>query len=410
MALPAFGAGFGIFEQGSKAMGTAGAFTAQADDPSAMFHNVAGIAFQERGFAAGFTWIRGSEASFQGTSSFPGPGVEAEQETLSEFPPHAYWVQPMNDTWTFGLGINAPFGLTTEWAEDFPGRFVSRKAALRAIDINPALGWQVSDNFAIGFGAVARFTDVELVQHIATFNPLTLQTSDVGVLNLKSDFETGFGFNVGLLHRVGDFFSWGLSYRSSVDVDYAGDGELFQRFTGTPFDAAVAAGLPFGQDLPIEAGLEFPEMASLGFSFGLTENLTLLTDINWTGWSSFDELTIDFTNDDLPDTTREQEWEDVNNYRAGLSWKSPGGSEWRFGYVFDETPQPEEAVSPLLPDADRNGFTIGYGHQGNKYVVDVAVMYLDFDERSRARSFAGESDFFGTYQNKAWLFGVTVSR
>ena len=42
-ATPIFAAGFGIFEQGSKAMGMAGAFTAQADDPSAMFHNVGGL-------------------------------------------------------------------------------------------------------------------------------------------------------------------------------------------------------------------------------------------------------------------------------------------------------------------------------------------------------------------------------
>lgn len=39
------GAGFALFEQGSRAMGFAGAFTAQADDPSAIFHNAAGLAF-----------------------------------------------------------------------------------------------------------------------------------------------------------------------------------------------------------------------------------------------------------------------------------------------------------------------------------------------------------------------------
>ena len=40
----AFGSGFSIFEQGAKATGMGGAFVATADDPSAIFYNVAGIA------------------------------------------------------------------------------------------------------------------------------------------------------------------------------------------------------------------------------------------------------------------------------------------------------------------------------------------------------------------------------
>ena len=69
---PAAGAGFSIFEQGSKAMGTGGAFTALADDGSAMFHNAAGLAFQENSLAAGATFITFGQAEFQGSAPFPG--------------------------------------------------------------------------------------------------------------------------------------------------------------------------------------------------------------------------------------------------------------------------------------------------------------------------------------------------
>lgn len=410
-ATPAAGAGFGIFEQGSKAMGMAGAFTAQADDPSAIFHNPAGLAFQrERDFALGVTWIRGTQSDFDGGAGFPGPSVSAEQETLSEFPPHAYWVQPVKRNATFGLGVYAPFGLVTEWGADFPGRFVSRKAALRAFDVNPVIAWQ-SGNFGIAVGGIARFSDVELVQHIATVNPLTLTSQEVGALTLDSSFEQGYGFTLGLLHRYNNSFSWGFSYRSEVTVDYAGDGSLSQILTGTPFDAAVAAQLPFGQSIPVETSIDFPDMASLGLAFALSRNVLLETDLNWTGWSSFDVLTIDFTRDQLPDATRPQRFEDVYNYRVGLRWDTAGGNQWRFGAVYDETPQPEEAVSPLLPDADRTGVTLGYGWQGSgRRSFDFAVMYLDFDERERFKNFPGREDdeFFGTYKNRAVLIGLTL--
>jgi long-chain fatty acid transport protein len=413
---PMYAAGFSIFEQGAKAMGMAGAFTAQADDPSLLFHNAGGLAFvTEREVSTGFTWITSTEAEFDGAGPFPGEGYHAEQEGLSEFPPHLYWVQPINDTWKFGLGINAPFGLTTSWEEpnEFAGRFLSTKAALRAIDINPTIGWQITDNFGLGIGAVARFSDVELNRNIGTINPFTQRVADVGRLSLESDFGNAFGFNVGILHKIGNSFSWGFSYRSKIDMDYEGEARLAQNLTGNAqFDAAVRAQLPFERDLPVETNIEFPDTASLGLAFALTQNLLLETDFNWMGWSTFDTVPIEFVggaSNSLPDTEIPEEWDDAQNYRAGLRWTTSPTSEWRFGYVFDESPQPEESVSPLLPDADRNGVTIGYGRSGPGLGYDVALMYLDFEERSRARSFEGEGDFFGTYNTQAVLLSFTLN-
>jgi len=411
---PVFGAGFGIFEHGSRAMGMAGAFTAQADDPSAMFHNVAGLAFQEeRDFMVGFTWIRSIQAEFDGANPFPGVGIEEAQETLSEFPPHAYWVEPLGDRWTFGLGVNSPFGLVVEWEDPatFSGRFVSAKSELTTLDVNPSLAVKLSDDFSLGFGAIGRFAAVELNQFIPAQNPFTQTVANVGLLQLESDLtdSEGFGFNVGVLYKPDGFFSWGLSYRSEVEVDFSGDGALSQIPTGNPqFDGAVAAALPFGVPLPVETGIDFPQMASLGVGFRLSDGVMLETDINWTGWSSFDTLTIDFVNDQLPDTTRPQQWEDVFNYRVGISLDTRAGNQLRFGALYDETPQVEEAVSPLLPDNNRTGLSIGYGYNGPKLTWDFALLYLHFEERTRDQSFPGESDFFGSYDNEAFLLGFSL--
>jgi long-chain fatty acid transport protein len=410
----ALAAGFGIFEQGTKAMGMAGAFTAQADDPSALFHNAGGLAFvTKREWSAGFTWIHGLKAEFDGANPFPGEGYSAEQKKLSEFPPHFYYVQPIGGITKFGFGVETPFGLTTEWdnPNQFAGRFLSTKAALRAFDLNPTVAWQFG-NFGIGIGGIARVSDVELNRNAPAINPFTQQVVDVAKLNLQADFSEGYGFNVGILHKFNPSFSWGLSYRSKIKVEYSGDARLSQVLTGNAqFDGIIASRLPFNRDLPVETEIEFPDMASLGLAFAITPNLLLETDANWTGWSSFDEIIIDFTGgatNSLPDVTLPQGWDDAYNYRIGLRWQASPSAQWRFGYVLDETPQPEEAVSPLLPDADRNGFTVGYGHTGN-WGVDVAVMYLPFDERSRNKSFPGEGAFFGTYNTDAVLVGLTLT-
>ncbi len=408
---PAFGAGFSIFEQGSKAMGMAGAFTAQADDGSAMFHNVGGLAFfTKRQFQAGATFITFSEAEFEGFNPFPGASATGEQETLAEFPPHFYWVEPLGSSaWKFGLAVNSPFGLTTEWKdpEQWAGRFIAEKAALRALDLNPNLGVQLSDTFGIGFGAIVRFSDVELRQSQAAINPFTLQPADIARVRLESDFDEGFGWQVGFLHRVNNSFSWGAAYRSKLTIEYGGDARFTQVLTGFPqFDAIVATLIPFNQDVPIETEIEFPDQATIGVAFAVSPRVLIEVDANWTGWSSFDTLVVDFDSPLLPTLVREQNWDDTNHYRVGARFGDPQGAQWRVGYVFDENPIPEATLGPLLPDSDRDGITVGYGRQGSKVGVDLALMYLPFDERDVTTN---AQNFNGSYNTTAWLFGGTIS-
>ncbi|MGD2114611.1 MAG: outer membrane protein transport protein [Acidobacteriota bacterium] len=411
VATPAFSAGFGIFEHGSKAMGMAGAFTAQADDPSAMFHNAGGLAFQkERAFQVGTTLISNTTADFDGLAPFPGPDAEGQQKDAIFFPSHAYWVEPLGPGWTFGLGFNNPFGLVLEWdnPNTWPGRYISYRAELRTFDLNPTLAWQATPNFGIGFGVVGRWSDIELNRRIPFLNPFTQQVQDVGDATLESDLDEGFGWNVGILHKATDRFSWGLSYRSKIEIDYGGDGRFTQIPTGIPaLDGAIAASLPFDQNLPLETTIEFPDLASLGLAYRISRNLLVETDFNWAGWSSFDELPITFTqNPEFSDVVRE-DYEDSYNYRLGINWTTSPSSQWRFGYVYDETPQPEESVGPLLPDANRNGVTVGYGYSGG-WDFDIALMYLKFEERTRDESFPNDAIYHGVYDTTGFLLGMTL--
>lgn len=403
-------AGFGLFEHGAKAMGMAGAFTAQADDPSAMFHNVAGLAFQrETVIAGGITYITSEEGEFTGAAPYPGPNATGKLEKLGEFLPHAYYVKPIGTRATFGFGTYAPFGLTTEWQNKstFSGRYLSVMAALRAVDLNPNIAWQVTPRFGIGVGLIARVSDVELERYLPQVNPFTARVVDIGHVNLNSDFDWGYGFNVGLLGKPSDFFSWGLSYRSQITVKYEGDATFTQISTGNAqLDAIVARALPFGSPVPVKTEIGFPDLASLGFAFHFSPAFTVEVDANWTGWSSFDQLPLTFP--DNPGLSSEviEDWEDAYNYRIGCNWATSVVSEWRFGFVYDETPQPTAGMGPLLPDSNRTGYTVGYGHKGQRLKTDLAFMYLPFEDRGSDDS---RDNFYGDYTNTAYLLGVTLS-
>jgi len=406
---PAGAAGFSIFEQGTKSMGMAMAFTAQADDPSALFYNPGGVAFLDgQRFSLGATVVTSTRGDFKGANPSPGVDARGEQEPLFETPPHFYWTREVNPRWRFGLGLTSPYGLTTEWKNPsrFPGRYLSTKAALRTFDLNPTLAWQATPSLGVGLGVLVRFSDVELERFVPQRSPITGRLIDVGRVRLESDFSEGYGFSAGILHKWNDSFSWGLSYRSRVKIDYQGDGRFTQIPTGIPpFDAAIARLIPFGQALAIETSVEFPDTASLGLAVAVSAQSKLELDVNWTGWSSFDEVPLVFVDAPQFSQTLPEHWENAMNYRLGFRWAQGASNEWRVGAYYDETPQPERYVSPLLPDANRTGVTVGWGHRfASGKTFDLAALYVPFDER-KVR--INENGFLGDYNTTAWLFAAT---
>jgi len=190
-------------------------------------------------------------------------------------------------------------------------------------------------------------------------------------------------------------------------MSYSGDADFDQLLTGFPqFDALIAQAVPFGGPVPIKTAITFPDTASFGVAVGVTDNVLVEVDANWAGWSTFDELSVAFDDPRLDDLVLRQDWRDVNNYRLGVRW-SRGDREWRCGYVFDENPIPDETLSPLLPDSDRNGFTVGWGHAPGVGGLDLALMYLPLDERT---TLTNQDTFNGTYNTTVWLLGVTWTR
>ena len=80
--------------------------------------------------------------------------------------PNMYVGIPITDKWSFGLGVNVPFGLKTEYDDDWIGRFQGVKSELKTINVNPALSWEPTDNLAIGVGVNWQQIDATLTQQV----------------------------------------------------------------------------------------------------------------------------------------------------------------------------------------------------------------------------------------------------
>ena len=410
VAGPAAAAGFGIYEQGARAMGTAGAFTARADDPSSIYFNPAGLAHVEGNSLLLSPNLLYYKTDFAGVAPFPGFGVT--EETKGEiFPPFsAYFAHRFGGAVVAGIGVTTPYGLQVAWdnPDEFTGRTISTFSRITPFYVTPSLAWAPSSQWRVGGGVAVALSTVELQRHFQAYNPLDDRTDDVGEVVIDSDTGTGVGFNLGAQWWPNEKMRFGATWRSKITVDYEGPADFTQIPTGNPtFDGIVAASFPPDQTASTTIG--FPAQASVGGARRLTDAWSAELDVNWTQWSSFDRLDIAFSTTPSRNISSTPDWDDAWNVRTGLEYRGHAGTSpwaWRAGYYYDESPQPAENVGPLLPDANRHGLTGGAGWRNGKTAVDGFVLVLLANDRSTEG--INHDGYDGTYSSTSISGGVSL--
>jgi len=248
-------------------------------------------------------------------------------------------------------------------------------------------------------------------------------------VNLEGTGATAFGGHLGLTVQVTDRLRFGTRYMLPMTFEYDGEAAFTPVETGltlppgnpltgtaTPVDAVVAGqfesdGALADQDVQTE--IEVPAQFVAGLAFDATERLTLLADYQWSGWSSFDEIVLEF--DRIGESVREENYQNTSAFRFGAEYVVSEAFTVRTGYLFNQTAAPDETVTPLLPENDRNHVTVGVGWQPTQtFEVNLAYQYLNQnDRRGRTRELRdGETAAdvnSGLYSFGANLFGATLT-
>ena len=386
VTLLAYGSGFQLNEQGARAMAQAGAFAARADDPSAIYFNPAGLGFQGSSLYLGTTFIM-PKVSFFGPTNY---SLNTETKMLDQTftPINLYGTYQLNDNLHFGIGVNNPFGLGTEWPANWVGQYVSQKIDLQSFFISPSFAYKINDQFSIGVGVNYVIGAVKM--KLATSIPFDSPPPIVS-LDLKA---TGIGFNAGVIYKLMPELSLGASYRSSVKLDATGSAS---------FDPNYAVlHLPTGD---ASASIELPAVGFFGVAFKPMNKLEVEADYQYTGWSSYKELAIEFKADPTKNKVSPKNYQDSYIIRLGAEY-TMGDIQVRAGYLYDQSPVLTAYVEPLLPDANRNGFNIGLGYKFNEHWrVDAAYFFLKFDQRKAENTIIA---FDGTYNSTANLISIDV--
>ncbi|MBE0607222.1 MAG: outer membrane protein transport protein [Deltaproteobacteria bacterium] len=427
-ASTAFASGFRLPEAGAKAMGMGFAFAAQADDPSAIYFNPAGLTqLKGNNLKLGVTYVKENGGTFSGTTPLSGgASISETQKDLDFFIPNFFYANSNPSTGiAWGVGVFAPFGLGQEYENRNTSYFRNQitKIDLQTIVVNPTIAFKVNDVLSVGVGVDFLYGKAKLEKTGVVFLGAP---GNVNLYNLGLDGDgTAWGYNFGILVNASKEVKIGFNYRSPFHLEIKdGDVDISNINSTVPFvpnpgpgPATLTAAQVFGGTSYSTKGstkIEIPATATLGVSY--TKNrLTLEVDADMTFWSSYSALNIDIQNNNplLPDSKSQKNWKDVVAVYVGGEYRVTDPLALRLGIRYDPNPAPDQTLGPELPDADKMYYCAGLGYKYSNWIFDVAYMYVDKKDRSVWNQTAPAppstgSGFGGTWGGDAHLVSLDV--
>jgi long-chain fatty acid transport protein len=400
LASTSMAAGFALIEQSASQMGNAFAGAAAfSGDASTIFFNPAGLTRLPHQFVGGLHAVAPS-AKFSGSATDPlgnpvsgGNGGDAGE---LGFVGNLYYNLPLTDELFFGMGINVPFGLSTQYDSDWKGRYHAIESEVRTLNFNPSLAYKVNNLISVGAGVSLQYMDAKLTQAIdqgslcrpalmapppaglgLDFAAADASCTSLGLTSQGNDARAqvkgnnwGMGYNLGVLLQPTDSTRIGLAYRSKVKQQLTGNAKFSNA------DPLFTSKNVF-VNTDVSAGIDLPQTASISIYQDINSQWSVMADATWTGWENFKELRINYDSFQ-PDTVVDESWDDTMRYALGVDYRPTSKWTLRAGVAFDETPVPNAAHrTPRIPGEDRTWAAIGFGYQFSPSIsMDVGYAHL----------------------------------
>src|SRR5271166_3060149 len=442
----AFGSNFALQEQSGSGVGNAFAGgAAVAEDASTVYFNPAGM--------SRFSAIQGAisgdviclSAKLDNSGSEPAAlqplGGDGGNAGTCAFLPSMYLVVPINKQFAFGLGVGAPFGLKTNYDSSWLGRFQAIESRVATVNINPALSWKVNDMFTVGAGFSWQHINATLTNAVnysgalvtaaqqaaagGLIPPSAIPPIVAGIGGLESQAavngnDSAWGWNIGLLFEPDKDTRLGAQYRSAIKYTVAGQ----VNFNNPPLPstlppelAPIAGLLAAGVNQVLSSGdvtlqLKVPQTWNISAFHTLNDQWDLMADLQYTGWSSIQQLQIVRSTGATLSTTPE---DFRNTWRGSVGANYHYSDQWKFrmGLAYDQSPVRDATRTPTLPDNNRTWVAIGAQyHASPQLALDVGYTYIFVSNSSinqNEGSTAANGLISGTYHNNINVVGLQAT-
>jgi long-chain fatty acid transport protein len=382
--------GFQLMEQNASGIGNAYAGSAAvAENASTIYFNPAGMTqLQDREISGGMAAIRTSYKFSNNGSTAPGGGAATGSDGGDAggwgFVPNGYASWALTKDVYAGIGISSPFGLKTEYASDWVGRFQSVSFDIKTINVNPSIAYRVNEKVSLGFGVNWQQINAEYVRQATASSQVKLKLDD-----------SAWGWNAGALFTLSPSTKVGVSYRSAIKYSTTGS------FSGASSDNA-------------KADLKVPDTFILSVTQKLSDKWEMLGDVSRTGWSSIPKVDImnSTTGSATPAQTLDTNFRSTWRVALGTNYKYTDAVKLKFGVAFDQAPvQSSDTRMASLPDNNRVWLSTGAQYKIDKAsAIDVGIAYLYLKDSSiNNNQDPTRGVVNGTYSSSAWIMGAQYS-
>lgn len=385
--------GLGVTVQSASGGGTAATGHALADDASVMYYNPALLSSLEGTQINTGVGLLSTDTKLtnRGSTLPTGAGGTLVQGSNTAKPgglsvtPSFYYKRDLSEKMAFGVGVNTPFGVSTEYDPDSFTRYEALESSLKTVNINPAVSWKVNDKLAVGAGVNVQIAHAELGRALDSRLACAAVGGGAACAGLlpgsvsnthdsKSLVEgksVALGANIGVAYQPTDKTTLSASYRSSIKHEIDGD----VAFTLSPAAQAVPQVAATFINQKATADLKMPASVSLAAAHQVNDKLAVHGDATWTQWSSVPEIRIKFPDRTLPDSVTDLQWEDTVRLGGGVTYKMNDTTKLRAGIAFDPTPTPSDKNrSPRAPNADNWWYSAGVAKKLRKNLeLDASV-------------------------------------
>ena len=373
--------GYGVFTQGASGLGQANAVVAHPTGPSSLYFNPALL-----------NDVPGRQIEIGTTAVYVDREVKLDSTGQTEdadngwnFPSTLYYTHEANEKLTAGIGVFFPFGLSSDWDDDYEGRYIGTSGEMFSMNINPVFSYQVTDRLSLAAGLDFIYVDTDLRGMVnQTVAGLLLPPALGGPINeLLPDVEQkftgdgwGLGYNLGTLFKATERVSIGMAYRSKVDVDL--DGDLSFRHV----DPRLSLLLPSSM---ATADITLPAQFVAGIATQVTDDLIIEVGARWEDWDSNDEMTLKSELAFLGQSslTQPRDWNSTWTYNIGGNYRVNEKVAINLGYLYGENAVPSSTFEPIIPDTDAHLFTIGTDLTCGPWTLSGAFGYEYHDDRDK---------------------------
>ncbi len=388
-----FAGAFQVNLQGQKQAGMGHTGTAVLQGASCAFFNPGALSFVDSfQISAGASFIVPRIVYLE-----PYPGVYTTETVHRVGTPFSFYTSykpAKSKNFTMGFAVYTPFGSGIQYEDNWKGQFVLREMEMRTIFFQPTLSYRVTEKFGIGAGFIYGTGKFELRKGI----PVADQNGNYGE-GILSGNATGTGYNIGVYFNPNKKLAIGFTYRSGVKVstdngkaNFTVPASLSEYFPSTTFSTTI----------------HLPSVFSSGICYKPNEKTTFAFDMNFVGWSVYDTLAFDFADntDKLKDINSPRKYKDSFITRFGWQHEFFKWFTARAGILYDDTPVPDQYVTPETPDSDKLGLTSGFTLKAGNLNLDFSLILVEGQKRTDVNL---ETKFGGTWKSRAVIPGVGLS-